>query len=190
MLQHTITSLKELASMYKRLTEEFKTESGGVVRDIKTQMDGFEGFERQQKRIEGLQGRVTESRGKIKMLGGRVDVVRKRVEGWEKVESEWQEKTRKRLRILWILMTVCGAAVLALVVFQYTPGGTPGVDVDAIQGLNASGLGGGTADMGNIKNKPLGLKGAVAEALENTGQRDEEEKPLDDDPRLRLFDEL
>ena len=50
-LQSTITSMKELASMTKQLNEKFKTESEEVTRDVEIQLDGFAGFEDQKKRI-------------------------------------------------------------------------------------------------------------------------------------------
>ncbi|KAG0647949.1 hypothetical protein D0Z07_5815 [Hyphodiscus hymeniophilus] len=80
-LQRTIMSMKELAIMTKQLNEEFKTESESVTRDVEVQLDGFAGFEDQQKRIGGLQERVMVGRDQIKTLGARVDVVNERVEG-------------------------------------------------------------------------------------------------------------
>jgi hypothetical protein len=187
-LQYTIMSMKELATLTRQQNKDFKTESEEVVKDITVQLDGFEGFDDQQKRIENLQERVKEGRQRIKALGGRVDVVKDRVESWERAEGEWQDKTRKRMRILWILMSVCVAAFLALVVFQYTPARTQGPGV--IKDLNASSLAGKIPDMEKIKDEAWSLKRSAEDALESLRHKDEDQERLEPDPRLRLFDEL
>ena len=186
-LQSTIMSMKELASMTKQLNEEFKTESEGVVHDVERQLDVFEGFEDQQKRIEELQERVQAGRERIKTLGGRVDVVREKVEGWEKAEGEWQEKTRKRLRILWILMALVAAVLLALMGFRYTPARTQGFDM--LKGVNTSSLAEVLPDLERIRNDTVSRKKTTMDAFEKMLEKDEEGK-LEEDPRLRLFDEL
>lgn len=189
-LQNTIASMKEIATATRTLDTDFKTESEEVVRDITTQLEGFGGFEEQQERIESLQERVRKGRERIKVLGGRVEGVKKRVESWEMAEGEWQEKTRKRLRILWILMSVCAAAIFALVVFQYTPARTHGPGV--LKGFNASSLLGEIPDMEKLKNETWNLKRSTEDALQSLRHKhkEEEEEKLEPDPRLRLFDEL
>lgn len=186
-LQSTIMSMKELASMTKQLNEEFKTESEGVVHDVEIQLDGFEAFEDQQKHIEELQERVMAGRERIKTLGSRVDVVREKVEGWEKAEGEWQEKTRKRLRILWILMAMCGVIMVAMMGMKYTPARNQ--TIDALKGVNASSLAEILPDLERIKNETKSMGRSTLDALGKMLEKEEEEK-LEEDPRLRLFDEL
>ena len=186
MLQNTITSLKELANLTRELNEEFKIESGGIVSDVIIQLDGFDGFEEKEKRIVGLAERVKAGREKISVLGGRVDVVRDRVDGWERAEGEWQERTRRRLKILWIMMAVCVAAVVALVGFRFTPAKTTGAEVPT--GSNATGLLGKIPpDLENLQNDRWALNNDIGKRLEGLGNKDER---LDDDPRLKIFDEL
>jgi hypothetical protein len=179
-------SMKELASMTKQLNEDFKTESEEVLNDVEIQIEGFKGFEDQQKRIEELQERVMAGRERIKTLGDRVDVVRERVEGWEKAEGEWQEKTRKRLRILWILMAVVAAVLVALMGFRYTPART---QVDMLKGVNTSSLEEIMPDLERIRNQSVSWKKTPMDAFEKMLEKDEAEK-LEEDPRLQLFDEL
>lgn len=186
MLQSTIMSMKELASVTNQLNEEFKTESKGVVQDVETQLDGFEGFEDQQKRIQELQERVMAGRERIKTLGSRVDVVREKVEGWEKAEEEWQEKTRKRLRVLWILMAMCGVIMVAMMGMKYTPRNQA---MDALKGVNTSSLAEIMPDLERIRNESKGVGRSTLDALEKMLEKDESEN-LEEDPRLRLFDEL
>lgn len=185
-LQSTIMSMKELASMTKQLNEEFKTESQEVVHDGEIQLDALKGFEDQQKRIEELQERVQAGRERIKTLGGRVDVVREKIEGWEKAEGEWQEKTRRRLRILWIMMAVVAAAMLALMGFRYTPARS---QVDMLKGVNTSSLAEVLPDLERIRNETVSWKKTTMDVFEKMLEKDEGEV-LEEDPRLRLFDEL
>ena len=171
--------------MTKQLNEEFTTESDEVARDVTLQLDVFGGFESQQKRIADLQQRVIAGRNRIKELGGRADVVRERVGGWEKAEEEWQEKTRKRLRILWMLMAVVALVLLGLMGFQYTPGKG---QVGMLKGVNTSGLAEVLPDFERIGNKSASWNKSTIDVFEKLLEK--EDQPLEEDPRLRLFDEL
>ncbi|KUJ11281.1 uncharacterized protein LY89DRAFT_655061 [Mollisia scopiformis] len=182
-LQSTISSLKELASMTKDLNQEFKNESEELVREVSAQLEGFGSFAEQEKRIGDLQERVKAGRERIKALGGRVDIVKDRVEGWERAEGEWQERTRKNLRILWIVISCFIAVLLALVAFQYTPAMT-GPEVP--RGLNTTGLLGKVPDFESFKNESQALKREVEERLDGSMNRAQPEE----NPRLRVFDEL
>ena len=186
MLQSTISSLKELANMTRTLKTDFKAESDEVVSDVTAQLDTFSGFSEQERRIRALQERIKKGREKIKVLASRVDVVKERVEGWERAEGAWQDKTRRRLRIMWILMSVVVAVLLALVVFQYTPARTHGLGVS--KGWNDSELEGRIPGWEKIRNESWALKREVGERLEEL--RNREKEPLEEDPRLRVFDEL
>lgn len=192
MLQNTITSMKELATMTRTLNEEFRTEAEEIVTDVSTQIDGFENFSEQEKRISTLAERVKTGRAKIKVLSSRVDIVRDRVEGWERGEIEWQEKTRKRLRILWIVIAVIAAVVLALVAFQYTPAMNHEMNA-TVTGLNKSGLLGKSPHLEMVRDneswaaKRLRGEGDGTDTLDGLRNREE---GLGENPRLRVFDEL
>jgi hypothetical protein len=185
-LQGTITSMKELAGLARELNDEFEHESEEVVTEIETSLAGFEGFDGQQKRIEALAERVKKGREKIKVLGDRVEIVTEKVDGWKKAEEEWHERTRKRLKGLWIIIAVCGVLVLGLVAFQYTPARTQGPGV--LKGFNASELS-GVPDLKQTRNEKWSLKRKTEDALEQMNSRGKEEK-VEDDGRLRVFDEL
>jgi len=168
--------------MTRNLNEDFKGESEEIVTDITGQINAFEGFTEQEKKIEALAERIQEGRERIKLLGGRVEVVKERVSGWETAEEEWQNKTRKRLKVLWILISIFGAIFLGL---MFLPARTQGPGV--MKGLNTSGLLGKMPDMETIKNETWTPKKEAGDALEGLINKKEE---LDDDPRLRAFDEL
>ncbi|KAI0842022.1 hypothetical protein F5Y06DRAFT_292845 [Hypoxylon sp. FL0890] len=122
MLQGTVVALKELAGMSQELSENFEAESQALVSELEQQADSFGQFDDQQKRIEELQGRIREGRSKVEALSKRVDIVRERIEGWERADMEWQERTRKRLKIMWIITSVVIFSLILLFVgSQYTP---------------------------------------------------------------------
>ena len=87
---------------------------------MRSRIDVFNaGFESEEKTIEGLEGRVRVQRVKAAKLGERLEEVRRRVKGWERMEGEWQAKTSRRLRILWgALLSVA----ILLLVLHYRPG--------------------------------------------------------------------
>jgi hypothetical protein len=187
-LQSTITSLKELATMTRGLNEEFKQEAEAVVVEVQTSVDGYEGFGEQGKRIEGLADRVRKGREKIKTLGERVEVVREQVDGWEKAEGEWRERTRKRLKVLWMVIAVCGFVILGLLAFQYALARTQGPAV--IKGMTAREFGEALPDLEKIRNETWTLKRSTEDALEKMKAKSREKEEQEEDPRLRIFDEL
>lgn len=113
-LQNTILALKELAQASATTHAGFIAESHGVVAEAQAQLDAFGDFSAQQARVEALQGRVHDGRDRITALGARVDSVRRRVERWERADREWQERTRRRLKIVWGFVMVLGALLAAL----------------------------------------------------------------------------
>ncbi|KAL2167240.1 hypothetical protein VTG60DRAFT_1564 [Thermothelomyces hinnuleus] len=113
-LQGTIIALKELCERSRQLNDRFSTEADDLVTDISAQLDTFGQFEDQQKRIELLQGRIQAGRERIKSLSERVDAVSTRIESWERADREWQEKTRKRLKAIWVVTSVVCFLVLSL----------------------------------------------------------------------------
>lgn len=183
-LQNTISSMKELASMTRRLNAEFEMEAEDVLSDVKEQLDVYENFEDQEKRIQGLSARVNEGRERISVLGGRVQVVKERVEGWEEAEREWKDRTRKRLKMMWILMGIFGGIFVLLWIWQATT--AKGSMQEGTKALNASGLLGKIPNMDAIKNETRGMQRQVNRAWE--GLNDNEK--IEEDPRLRVFDEL
>lgn len=174
--------------MTRQLNDEFERESEEVVAEIETSLEAFEGFKDQQTRINDLSERVKKGREKIKVLGDRVGIVAEKVDGWERAEGEWQERTRKRLRVLWIIIAIGGVLFLGLVAFQYTPARTHGPGV--LKGFNASELGGNVPDLEQIKNETWKLKRSTEAALEKMKAKSKDKRKLDEDPRLRVFDEL
>ncbi|KAI1466794.1 uncharacterized protein F4812DRAFT_451717 [Daldinia caldariorum] len=150
-LQNTIVSLKGLTTMSQELDESFKAESQGLVDELEQQAKSFGHFDDQQRRIEELQGRIHAGRDMVETLSKRVDVVRERIEGWERADMEWQEKTRKRLKIVWIITSVIVfSLILLLVIAQYAPSSG---DISGVPDLTSSNEQ-GKPDLGNIVGNP------------------------------------
>jgi hypothetical protein len=118
-LQNTIAALKDLAETSHEIYEDFEKDSQGLESEVLTQLSSLGQFNEQQDKIDSLQGRITTGRERIQALTKRVDVVRTRVEGWEKADRHWQEKTRKRLRIIWSVMSVIVTLLVALLIHIY-----------------------------------------------------------------------
>jgi hypothetical protein len=181
-LQNTILSMQEIAGLTKSLNEEFKTESEEVINEVQGQLEGFNGFQSQEERISALQTRVKAGRDKIGTLGERVDIIRQRVESWEKAEFEWQERTRRRFRLIWMIMSAAAVVFIALILFRYTPARAPATSY--MRGRNTSAV----PDFGKLENETLRLRNKTAKILE--GLRQNEEGRVEEDPRLKIFDEL
>lgn len=113
-LQNTIVALKNLAQASTTTNDGFIAESQAVITDAQAQLDGFGDFTEQQRRVQALQDRVHGGRERIAALSARVDVVRQRVEKWERADREWQERTRRRLKIMWGVLFGMGLVILVL----------------------------------------------------------------------------
>lgn len=114
-LQNTILALKDLATASSATSAGFIAESQSVLAEAQSQLDAFGSFAEQESRVRALQDRVHGGREKIAALSGRVDVVRSRVERWERADRDWQERTRRRLKLVWGF--VMGAALVLLVLY-------------------------------------------------------------------------
>ncbi|KAH8674542.1 hypothetical protein BGZ60DRAFT_404234 [Tricladium varicosporioides] len=187
-LQNTLSSMKELAQMSKNLNEEFHDESEGVVADVTRHLEGFDQFQQQERRISSLADRVKQGREKINTLAGRVNIVRERVEGWERANAEWQDRTRKRLKTLWVIMSVMAGVFAALALVRYAPARSMIQDTVNDTNITTKNFSGKTPDFDQIRNETWKLKRKSTETLD--GLLDKGGVRLDDDPRLRLFDEL
>ncbi|KAI0430242.1 hypothetical protein F5Y09DRAFT_308251 [Xylaria sp. FL1042] len=120
-LRSTIAAMKELAAMSQEINESFTTESHALVHEIESQLSVYDQSADQKKSIQDLQARIHAGRDKVQALSNRVDVVRERIEGWEKADKEWQERTRRRLKVIWIIISIV-AFILAILFVgaQYT----------------------------------------------------------------------
>ncbi|ELR02436.1 hypothetical protein VC83_04312 [Pseudogymnoascus destructans] len=186
-LQASIASLKELSLIARQLNEDFDDDSQDVAREIQEQIKAFGDFKEPQTKIESLQARIQTGREKVNKLGARVEVIRKRAERWAKVEDQWQEKTRKRIKLFWGLSATTVVVLVGLLIFQYIPARSPGPGI--MDGLNAQDSKNGVLDFERgLVNESLTIETQVSNVLE--GLRKSPNDTREDDPRLKVFDEL
>ncbi|KAI0409717.1 hypothetical protein F4802DRAFT_159131 [Xylaria palmicola] len=124
-LQSTIVAMKELAATSQAVNDSFTSESRALINDIESQLNTYDQSEDQKKRIQHLQSRIRAGRDKVQALSERVDMVRRRIEGWEKADKEWQERTRRRLKVIWIIISIVALGLTSLFFgTQHTPTST------------------------------------------------------------------
>lgn len=137
-LTWTIGSLHELSDSMKALCQEFERETTNVDHEVRRQLNEFKGFEPQIKMVDALEERMQTGRKKAEELGNRLEVVRARIAEWEKKESDWQARTSRNLRILWLSMLIMSAVFIAAifahkvqpVAVEQLPGPSLGYDND------------------------------------------------------------
>ncbi|TDZ13043.1 hypothetical protein C8035_v000179 [Colletotrichum spinosum] len=194
MLQNTVSAIKELAIASRKLTDDFEREAGDMVGEVDGQLGGLGLFNEQESRIETLQSRIETGRTRVQGLSERVDVVRRRIEGWERADREWQEKTRKRLRTVWIVTSVVFAVLLLLFAGVQYAQSTGAVDVEAAadQGLKAvgKGLNRSAEGLGIGSGKPTAGGGGGGQSAGSVPPLWEGREGGEEDDQLRVFDEL
>ena len=189
-LHGNLVAIKELAGMAKETNDSFHADSRALVTEVESQLDALGQFDEHQNRIEELQSRIATGRQKVQKLSERVDTVREQVESWEKADREWQEKTRKRLKIIWIITSVLLFSILALAVgTQYAPA----MDVPVLSDMIPDSAS-GTRPTGNASL--LGTTAGGSRIAQNVGEelkaalsRTRAEDAADAQV-LRAFDEL
>jgi hypothetical protein len=188
MLQSTIISIKELAGMSQETRETFKTESRSLITEIESQLDALGQFDEQQQRIESLQSRIHIGRQKVQKLSERVDVVRQQVEGWERADREWQEKTRRRLKVLWIITSVVVLVILLLFAgVHYAPGEVETVKQTISDMISSNGS---VISSGGQRSADSTVSAHLSQDVRAAMDRARGDGPVVDEEILRVFDEL
>ncbi|KAJ6783371.1 hypothetical protein PWT90_10825 [Aphanocladium album] len=187
-LHSTIASLKGLAETSHGIYDTFEKDSRGLENQIATQLGAVGHFQNHQTKVASLQKRINKGRARVRTLSDRLDAVRRRIETWERADRQWQERTRRRLKIVWSVMSV---AVLVLLVLAWTVGsGSHGA-----RGGGGGAGGAATDDLGRTisvlepfnasdSRQPPGLDGAEPQT------RILWKTPARGTDRLRVFDEL
>jgi len=170
------------------LQQTFSTESTEITQEISHQISAFEDFDAQSKRIKALQERMQVGKKSVLALGGRLERVKSKVERFERVEEEWRDRMSRRLRMLWGgVGTLVGLFVLLLVIRRWPRAreGLPPVarfgnmSIESVVGMNAT--------LPVATSGPLGKEEGRTVRDEVTSKTDVD---LDDNPTLRLLDEL
>ncbi|PGH08025.1 hypothetical protein GX51_01466 [Blastomyces parvus] len=113
-LHSAIYSFHTLSTAASSLHADFTRETDNLSHDTTAQVDEFHtAFTAQIQRIEALEGRMRAGAEKAAALNRRMEIVREKIEAWDRREGEWQRRVTTRLRIFW---AVVGTAVVVLVV--------------------------------------------------------------------------
>jgi len=170
--------------MSREMSDNFSKETGDFVRDVQSQMDAFGNFGDQQRRIQTLEERIDGGRQKITALGERVDIVRERIEAWERADRDWQERTRRRLKIIWWIMSIIVFLFLLLFISaQYVPDGLEAATV-RLANETISKLRNGTL-LSDGSPGPVDASARLHRLLNGTGRT-----ATASDELLQVFDEL
>ncbi len=100
--------------MSHELNHSFERESGELVGDISSQLSAVGAFKDQEKRLQMLHGQVGRGRIRVGALSERLDSVNRRLSLWEHADKAWQERTRKRLKVVWIVTSILVLLVMLL----------------------------------------------------------------------------
>lgn len=174
LMQSSVLAIRELAMASKQMDTSFQKSSGEAVSNVNKQLIDFGDFAHHQSRIEELQSRITKGQNKIRGLSQRVDAVGDRIDGWERADREWQESTRRRLKVIWFLIFVFIATFCLLFLLVL-----PAVD----QGRVQASLQNHTTNIGAGEGEDMAMpSNQIKINFKSTSS--------DDDERLRLFDEL
>ncbi|KAI0486448.1 hypothetical protein F4859DRAFT_470399 [Xylaria cf. heliscus] len=185
-LHSTIVAMKELAAMSQGINERFTSESHALVGEIESQLSVYDQSADQKKRIQDLQARIHAGRDKVQALSTRVDAVRGRIEGWEKADREWQERTRRRLKAIWIIISVVVFVLMCLLLgAQY---GSSSTDVNKPVG-SALGIQEGKPPMESLVGNNSKSAAAIADEVREELTRRRGPGSTEQEA-LRVFDEL
>ncbi|CAK7211234.1 hypothetical protein SBRCBS47491_001049 [Sporothrix bragantina] len=221
-LQDTVLALRSLASAARATNRRFTAEAEAITHEIDQQVTQLEvqGHTSnnntnkesgvvltpadQQHRLEQLSARVHRGRQTIQDLAERVETARSRVQRWERADRAWQERTRTRLKALWVIMSsVVLVLVVLLAVMLRSPGDANSSNNDVSTGVTGTAnTGAGTSSKPNFPPgfseiasapAPSGKfhltfpNGTTHSASSGDGTTASNQE---DDPLRRLFDEL
>lgn len=156
----------------------FARDVSDLADDTRTQLDALGRCDAQTDRLAALEVRISGGRDRAAVLSARVDAVRARVEGWERADRVCRERTRRRLRVLWVAMIVL-AGVLALLALGVLYAPPPAAVEEAVKAVDGR-LG------GMLKNLTSGTNGGGRTKM----GKDDGSPSTGADDLLRVFDEL
>ncbi|KAF2675455.1 hypothetical protein BT63DRAFT_38238 [Microthyrium microscopicum] len=184
-LQSTIGSLHELSGHTKDLRHNFDKEAAEVKKDITEQVDSFGGFETQRSQINELQSRIGGSKSTTDKLTKRLEAARNRIQVLENQEAEVQASITLKFRIIYIILGAVLAGIVAIFIahrffpvanydqLTTTPKASTPIDSPKITSPNGDEI-------------PISIPPLPAPSVCSSGKS----LSWDDDPRLRIFEEL
>lgn len=171
-----------------KLNDEFAKDSEGLTKELQQQLDAFQEFATQHKSIESLQSRIVKGQVKVNKLSERVEDVRHRAEAWSRVEAQWEESTRRRIKLFWAISAAVLILVVGLLVFQYGPSRQPPGLTKSARAPEMTEM---TEDVNELERdlatESMAIRKQTKAVVDDLRGP---ERSFQDDPRLRVFDEL
>jgi hypothetical protein len=198
----TIHSFRELLSVTNTFSREFTTQSNTLLIETENSINDFKNFSLQSSRISELEKRLKRGRERAEELATRLDVVRERVEAWEKREGDWERRANRRLRILWGSFATA-LILIAVLLFSHKLGeGKSRAEV--FGGQPGTSFTNRTVELGKaaevVKSEgfhiPEGTCGWMGRGIKGLPEAEGEKRDTawkvtrEEDERLRVFDEL
>ncbi|CAK7265401.1 hypothetical protein SEPCBS57363_001566 [Sporothrix epigloea] len=215
-LQDTVLALRSLASAARATNRRFTSEAEAIAHEIGQQVMQLEAPDNassdaatreeigvvltpadQQHRLELLSSRVHRGRQTIQDLAERVAMTHNKVQRWERADGVWQERTRARLKTLWVAIS---SALLALVlvvllaVMLRSPGGNSGLDSTdsaSAQTFGKSGHPTGNLDVASALPSSSKFQLKFSDRVDSANNGDDiTATSQENDPLRRFLDEL
>lgn len=187
----TISSLQDLSTLTKSLCHGFESDAANLQSALERQTSAFGGFHSQKSRIESLEWRLKASQDKSAALTVRLQDASTRVQALEDQEAEVQATISMRFRIVWGVLGGAVAVLLALLVLHSVAPATgtaslvrPNATVDDV-GVGVEEVL-ATVPRARGRERPASLASLSWSTSPATSPPALEEE----DPRLRLFEEL
>ncbi|KAK2796070.1 hypothetical protein FQN52_000043 [Onygenales sp. PD_12] len=138
-LHSAIYSLHSLLTTTSTLHTSLTTSLSSLAHTTTRQLADVHAFAPQLHQIEALEARMRGSAEKAMELNRRLEVVRGKIEAWDRREGEWQDRVSRRLRIFWAGMVgVVLVLVVAWAVEQVRPVSSASVGLGEQGGVGSS----------------------------------------------------
>lgn len=187
-LQSTIDRLQQLSTRMKELHSEFESETDKLGADIQAQIDGFGDFSHQKERVQELENRVKAGRERTGALTARLGDASKRIDARKELEAEWQAAARRRMKMFWsIVGAVIVLITLTVLVYSARTSSSQGSTLGVPRPKH-------TLDLERV-SIPSPVKELLS-SIRTPSSSSPTQLPVftglsaEDDPRLRIFDEL
>ena len=113
-LRSTVASLRQLADESRRMHASFEEDTSKLDRDTQRNLSSYGNFQQQEKTINELVTKLSDSKGRTNKLNDRLESARLRVEAFEKREDAKLAKRRVRWNIMWGTLVAVVVLVIAI----------------------------------------------------------------------------
>ena len=132
LLRATVASLQQLVEEARRMKSQFEEDTREMENATSKEIEGFRGFEQQEKTINELVERLKGSKAETDRLNGRLASARQRIEACEWREREKQSKRRKRWHATWGTLVGVLVLMIAMLVIKHRKDVFDGFDAEVM----------------------------------------------------------